>query len=122
MADEQRSALTAVQVAELRTELQSELARLDRTMESSREAAKPVALDQTSVGRVSRIDALQNQAMSVDLHARNEARRAQIVDALERIESGTYGVCARCDQPIPYGRLLVFPEARLCAACGSREG
>jgi DnaK suppressor protein len=122
MAEDQRSALTPEQRVELRAELERELARLDRTMESSREAAKPVALDQTSVGRVSRIDALQNQAMSVDLHARNEARRAQIVDALERIDAGTYGVCARCGQPIPYGRLLVFPEARLCATCGAREG
>lgn len=122
MAEEQRSALTAEQLRELHAELQSELARLDKTMDSSREAAKPVALDQTSVGRVSRIDALQNQAMSVDLHARNESRRAQIVDALERIEAGTYGVCARCGNPIPYGRLLVFPEARVCAVCGAREG
>jgi DnaK suppressor protein len=122
MAENQRSALTAEQVTELRAELERELARLDRTMESSREAAKPVMLDQTSVGRVSRVDALQNQAMSVDLHARNEARRAQIVDALERISAGTYGICARCSQPIPYGRLLVFPEARSCATCGAREG
>lgn len=121
MADDQRSTLTTEQLAELRGELESELARLDRTMDASREAAKPVALDQTSVGRVSRIDALQNQAMSVDLHARNEARRAQIVDALERIEARSYGSCARCEQPIPYGRLLVFPEARFCAVCGARE-
>ncbi|CAN5325596.1 hypothetical protein BH23GEM2_BH23GEM2_20330 [soil metagenome] len=60
-----------------------------------------MTLDQTSVGPVSRIDALQNQAMSVDLHARNEAQRAQIVDALERIAAGTHGLCARCGKPIP---------------------
>lgn len=108
MAEEQRSALTAEQLRELHAELQSELARLDKTMDSSREAAKPVALDQTSVGRVSRIDALQNQAMSMDLHARNESRRAQILDAFERMEAGTYGACARCGNAIPYGRLLVF--------------
>lgn len=121
MAESQSGALSAAQLTELRAELESELARLDKTRASSREAAKPVALDQTSVGRVSRIDALQNQQMSKDLHSRNEARRAQILDALERMDAGTYGVCARCEQPIPYGRLLVFPEARLCAACGARE-
>jgi DnaK suppressor protein len=122
MTDGAGGSLTAEQIAELRAELESELARLTRTLGASREAAKPVALDQTAVGRVSRIDALQNQAISVDLHARNEARRSQILDALERIDAGSYGVCARCGQPIPYGRLLVFPEARMCAVCGAREG
>jgi DnaK suppressor protein len=122
MTDSQRSTLTGEQLAEVRAELESELARLDKTRESSREAAQPVALDQTSVGRVSRIDALQNQQMSKDLHSRSEARRAQIVDALERMDAGSYGRCARCGQEIPYGRLLVFPEARHCATCGARDG
>jgi DnaK suppressor protein len=120
MSKSQPNGLSAGELAELRAELESELARLDKTMNASREAARPVALDQTSVGRLSRIDALQNQQMSKDLHSRNESRRAQIEDALERMDAGTYGVCARCGEPIPYGRLLVFPEARLCAACGAR--
>ena len=113
-------ALTKDQIAELRQELESELARLERTLPTSRDAARPVELDQTSVGRLSRIDAMQNQQMSADLHSRNEARHAQMLDALARIEAGTYGTCDRCAQPIPYGRLIVFPEARHCAACGAR--
>ena len=119
MTDPQRSTLTGPQLTELRAELESELARLDKTRDSSREAAQPVALDQTSVGRISRMDALQNQQMSKDLHSRNEMRRAQILDALERMDADMYGMCTRCGQEIPYGRLLVFPEARHCAACGA---
>ncbi|HEU4748398.1 MAG TPA: TraR/DksA C4-type zinc finger protein [Gemmatimonadaceae bacterium] len=114
-------ALTREQRAELHAELERELARLDRTMSTSRDAARPVSLDQTSVGRLSRMDALQNQQMSADLHSRNEARHAEIVDALARVANGSYGTCARCAAPIAYGRLLVFPEARLCSACGARE-
>lgn len=122
MTESQRSELTADQIAELRSELERELARLDRNMDASRDAARPVKLDQTSVGRLSRMDELQNQQMSKDLHSRNQARHAHIVDALERMDARTYGVCARCSQAIPYGRLLVFPEARMCATCGAREG
>ena len=112
--------LTEEQIAELRQELENELARLERTLPTSREAARPVQLDQTCVGRLSRIDAMQNQQMSADLHSRNEARHAQMLDALGRIDAGTYGICDRCAQPIPYGRLIVFPEARRCASCGAR--
>jgi DnaK suppressor protein len=114
--------LTDDERAELRAELMRELARLERTMPTSRDAARPVSLDQTAVGRLSRMDALQNQQMSVDLHSRNEARHAQIIDALARMDAGTYGSCSHCGQPIPYGRLLVFPEARACAACGAKGG
>jgi DnaK suppressor protein len=119
MADSNET-LTPEQLTELRSELERELARLERTMESSREAARPVELDQTAVGRLSRIDALQNQQLSADLHSRSEARHALIVDALERMASGTYGACLRCGRSIPFGRLIAFPEARTCAACSAR--
>jgi DnaK suppressor protein len=98
--------LTDAEREELRQELEREIANLQRTMAVTAEAARPVALDQTAVGRVSRADALQNQ---------------QLKDAVERMHAGTYGTCQRCHSDIPFGRLLVFPEARLCAPCSARS-
>jgi DnaK suppressor protein len=112
--------LDAAQLAELREELLRAARRLERSERTSRQAAKPVALDQSSVGRLSRIDAIQNQKMTLGLQERDEARRAQIADALRRMEEGSYGACGACGAAIPYERLLVFPEAVTCAACGSR--
>lgn len=89
-------------------------------MDSIGDAAKPVALDQTAVGRLSRMDSLQTQHLSADLHNRTQARHAQLIDALSRFDQGTYGSCLTCNAPIPYGRLVVMPEARTCASCGSR--
>ena len=114
--------LSSSQLAELRSELQRELERLRRSMAITAEAASPVELDQTAVGRVSRADALQNQQLSADLHSREQARLSLLVDALERLEKGEYGVCQRCGAAIPFGRLVVFPEARTCAACSARGG
>jgi DnaK suppressor protein len=113
--------LTDAEREELRQELEREIANLQRTMAVTAEAARPVALDQTAVGRVSRADALQNQQMSADLHERERARFAQLKDAVERMHAGTYGTCQRCHSDIPFGRLLVFPEARLCAPCSARS-
>ena len=112
--------VTPEQVEELREELLRERARLERTMKSTAEGARPVEADQSTMGRLSRMDALQQQSLVADLHSREQARHAQITDALERIDQGTYGICAACGNPIPYGRLLVFPEARMCASCGAR--
>ena len=120
--DERGGHLTAEQLAELRLDLERERTRLERTMQTSRDAARPVELDQTAVGRLSRIDALQNQQLSVELHSRNEARHALIVAALERMADGSYGTCFRCRTPIPFGRLVALPEARTCTACGARGG
>lgn len=112
--------VTTEQIEELRTELLRERARLERTMKSTAEGSRPVEADQSTMGRLSRMDALQQQSLVADLHSREQARHAQITDALERIEQGTYGLCATCGRPIPYGRLLVFAEARTCAGCGAR--
>ena len=79
--------------------------------------AQLVELDQTSVGRLSRMDSLQNQALSSNLQDRERARLAGILSALERIEKESYGRCGECGEPIDYGRLLVFPEATTCKGC-----
>jgi DnaK suppressor protein len=112
--------LTPEEIEDLRTELERERARLERSAALSQDAAKPVQLDQSAIGRLSRMNEMQNQHLAADLHEREAARLAQIVDALERIASGRYGRCARCERDIPYGRLMVFPEARLCVTCEGR--
>lgn len=117
---EKPSHLTAVQREELREELLRAQRRLERSERTSRQAARPVALDQSSVGRLSRIDAIQNQKMTLGLQERDEARRAQVADALRRMDEGTYGRCGACGTAIPYERLFVFPEAVTCAECGGR--
>ena len=112
--------LTASQLEELRTALEAERQMLLRRVERAARAGQPVQLDQTSVGRLSRMDALQNQGLAAGAHARAPVQLAQVVDALARLEAGTYGFCHTCSRPIPYERLIVIPEARECRTC-SRE-
>ena len=81
------------------------------------EAEEPVELDQTRQGRLSRMDAMQAQAMS---KATGEQRRRMLREielALERVEDGTYGECLECGEPIASGRLEANPTARLCIRC-----
>lgn len=110
--------LTAAQLAELRAELERELGRLRRTLVSTESASAPVAVDQSTDGRLSPTDALANQEMARALHEREQVLETRIVDALQRLDDGSYGVCDSCGEDIPYGRLLVMPEARTCATCG----
>lgn len=93
---------------------QAELKARDRDGASWRDT---VELDQQSVGRLSRMDAMQQQEM-----ARAEARRrtgdlARIDIALNRITEGEYGWCAECGEPIGFRRLEIDPAAVLCVGC-----
>ena len=111
------SHLTAAQTAELRDELERKLAKLQKSMKVTDEALRTVELDQTAVGRLSRMDSLQNQSLSKGLREREIVQLSQIREALQRMEHGTYGACSECGDAIPFERLYVFPEAPECAAC-----
>ena len=82
------------------------------------EALKTVELDQGAVGRLSRMDSLQNQSMAKGLRERESVRLAQIQDALRRLDAGRYGVCTECGTTVAAERLFVFPESGSCASCG----
>lgn len=110
--------LTPEQQEELRRELERQLVRLERSMKLSDEASGVVELDQTAVGRLSRMDSLQSQSMAKSLAERERAKLALILKALERLDEGSYGLCGECGSGIEYGRLLIMPEAPTCAGCG----
>jgi DnaK suppressor protein len=98
--------------------LQQELAALQQT---SAAATRVVELDQTSVGRLSRMDALQGQAMSQERGRRRAIERQRIGAALRRLESGDYGDCLSCGEPVAVQRLELDPAATLCIACAARR-
>ncbi len=109
--------LTKAQMADLVAELERALEKLERSMRTTEEAMQPVKLDQTAVGRLSRIDSLQNQGVTRNLQEREQVKLGQIAAAYERIEGGTYGECVECGGAIPFERLQVFPETPTCTGC-----
>jgi DnaK suppressor protein len=77
----------------------------------------PVELDQSRVGRLSRMDAMQRQAMD-QATARLLAKETQrIRTALKRITTGDYGYCLQCEEEIATGRLKADPSALTCIQC-----
>jgi DnaK suppressor protein len=88
--------------------------------DSAREAAQTVELDQARVGRVSRMDAMQAQAMAKESDRRRLLALQRIDSALQRIADGEYGFCSACDEPISANRLEVDPGALLCIDCASK--
>lgn len=96
------------------TDKQQELRAL---AESSRESRKPVELDQSRVGRLSRMDALQDQAMALETERRREIELRRIESALVRVEAGEYGYCLTCGEEIGPKRLELDPATPVCIDC-----
>ncbi|MEN8177402.1 MAG: TraR/DksA family transcriptional regulator [Pseudomonadota bacterium] len=93
---------------------------LQQVEQTGKAAAGVVKLDQSSVGRLSRMDAMQAQAMSQETNRRRELELGRIGSALKRLESGDYGYCLSCDEPIARGRLEFDPTVTHCIDCASK--
>ncbi len=83
----------------------------------AQDSRQPVELDQSKVGRLSRMDALQGQAMAQESERRREAELQRIEAALARLSSGDYGYCVRCDEEIAPARLKLDPAVATCIKC-----
>ena len=101
----------------VRARLDEERATLLAESASHEADRKPVALDQQSVGRLARMDAMRAQAMAVECERRRTARLRQIDAALERIEEGEFGYCISCGKEIAPKRLAHDPAAATCVHC-----
>lgn len=87
--------------------------------DSARNSRKPVELDQSKVGRLSRMDALQDQAMAQESERRRAGEIQRIEAALARLKSGDFGYCVRCDENINLVRLNLDPAVATCLQCAS---
>ncbi len=103
----------------LRAALQAHRVEICALLDGTQEDAGPVVLDQTQQGRLSRIDAIARQEMARDARRRRTRDLVRIDAALARMESGAYGYCTRCEEPIEPGRLGVDPATPLCRDCAA---
>jgi DnaK suppressor protein len=101
--------------------LEQRLADLERLLEGAELRSQLVELDQSKVGRLSRMDALQQQAMSDAIHSRAQHEQGRLKLALKRWHEGDYGWCSQCSELIASGRLEFDPAAPLGIACATSE-
>ena len=99
-------------------QLRAELEALAATGDAS---AEVVELDQSKVGRLSRMDAMQAQAMAQASAQRREQTLRKITAALGRIDRDDFGYCQSCEEPINEKRLSFDPTATLCIDCANRS-
>ena len=111
--------LTESQRVELHQLLLAERDSLRAALVIGGEMSQTVDLD-LPIGRLSRMDAMQQQKMAEEQGRRQELKLKQVLAALERVNDESYGDCRTCEEPIPYKRLRARPETPFCVPCMSR--
>lgn len=111
--------LTPDQIQELTGLLEGLRMELTDALESTRTSGKPVDLG-LPIGRISRMNAIQQQHMAQAGAVAQEQRIHQITAALTAAAAGTYGYCRRCEAPIGYRRLRARPETPFCLRCQTK--
>ncbi len=104
-------------IEQYRQQLLSLSSALQEREEAYKETEATVELDQSRVGRLSRMDAMQIQQMALESSRRRQHQLLKIEGALTRIESGEYGYCFVCGEEIAAQRLAVDPTSTRCIAC-----
>jgi len=105
------------QLDEFRQQLLSLREEIEQLESANRDAAGTVTLDQSKVGRLSRMDAMQAQQMARETARRRQTQLQKIDGALRRIDAGDYGYCFVCGGEISPARLNFDPSATRCMGC-----
>ena len=106
-----------IDLTAMKARLEARRAELLHLVEASAESRRPVELDQTRVGRLSRMDALQDQAMQLETGRRRQIELKRIEGALERLAEDDYGYCVGCGEEIAVKRIELDPTTPVCIDC-----
>ena len=109
-------ALTKEQILELYRDLQVLEKQLSQQIDLTSESARPVDLE-APIGRLSRMDAMQNQQMAKANQESAAQRIERVRAAIQAFADGSYAFCATCQRPIGYARLKAIPETTICVDC-----
>jgi len=101
---------------QITSRIKQELINTEALIVELKELTKPIAPD-CAIGRVSRMDAINNKSINEAALKKETIKLSGLKYALERIDDADFGICAKCQQPIPIGRIMLVPHSRFCARC-----
>jgi DnaK suppressor protein len=94
----------------------NEISKTEKSIEEFKEITKPVAPD-VAIGRVSRMDAINNKSVAEAGLRLTETKLKDLQRVLSQLGSKDFGLCLKCNRPIPLGRILIRPQSLLCVQC-----
>lgn len=101
---------------EIIAKIKEEIEKTEQLIADYKEQSKPVSLD-NSIGRISRMDAINNKSITESALRQAEHKLTKLEQAMDKVGTKDFGICIKCRQPIPLGRILLMPESNRCVNC-----
>lgn len=101
---------------DIKIKLLEEISKTEKAISDYKELTKPIAPD-VSIGRVSRMDAINNKSVNEASLRQAEVKLKNLNRVLDKFGTDDFGICLKCKQPIPVGRILIRPQSLLCVNC-----
>ncbi|MEQ8904317.1 TraR/DksA family transcriptional regulator [Ekhidna sp.] len=105
-----------MEVDEIRKKIEEEISKTTLLIQEYKAQSKPVTLD-NSIGRISRMDAINNKSITESALRQAEGKLSKLHQALDNVGKVDFGLCIKCKQQIPIGRILLMPESNKCVHC-----
>jgi DnaK suppressor protein len=102
--------------SEIKEKIQTEILKTEAQIVGYKDLTAPIAPD-VSIGRISRMDAINNKSVTEAVLKQAEEKLQKLQYALSRVDHPEFGICVRCNNPIPIGRILIRPESTRCVNC-----
>jgi len=101
---------------DIKSKIIEEIAKTEKQVLDYKELTKPIAPD-VAIGRISRMDAINNKSVNEASLRQSENKLKNLKRVLENFGTQDFGICLKCEKPIPVGRILIRPESLLCVNC-----
>ncbi len=112
--------MTDIEYSELKEMINELLIQMDNSNVYLEEATQPIE-PSVAIGRLSRMEAIGEKSVNEARHVNVKLRLEKLKNALKRMEDGNYGICVRCKEEIPFGRLQAVPETLICVPCAEKK-
>lgn len=101
---------------ELISKIEEEISVTERKIKDLRNLTKPIS-PRDAIGRVSRMDAINNKSVNQNSLRQAEVKLSNLKRVLENVGTPNFGICVKCKNQIPIGRILIRPQSLLCVNC-----
>lgn len=100
----------------LREKINAELDKVSKDIVDLVDLTKPIS-PENAIGRISRMDAINNKSVNEASLRQSRDKHKKLQEALSKVDEPDFGICMRCGQPIPEGRIMLMPHAKKCVRC-----
>lgn len=101
---------------EIRTKIEAEIHKTEKQITEYKELTQPVE-PENAIGRISRMDAINNKSVTEAALRKSKDKLYKLNVVLAKLDDDDFGICIRCRQPIPLGRILIMPQSPTCVKC-----